>query len=81
MNTGTVKCVTLRVVSAAMTEWDPACGDEGRRTMFDIEHKKHLHGVPAQYSLILDRYKKKNVQNLIISTQDGFKKVNLQTLK
>jgi len=59
-----------------VTEWDSACVDEGRRTMFDIEHKNHLHGVSAQCSLILVCYKKENFQNLIISTKDGFKKKN-----
>jgi hypothetical protein len=64
-----------------VTEWDSACDDEGRRTVFDIELMNHPHGDAAQYSLILVCYKKKNFQNLIISTQDGFKNIKLQTLK
>jgi hypothetical protein len=64
-----------------VTEWDSACDDKGRRAIFDIEHKNHLHGAAAEYSLIRVCYKKKDFQNLIISTQDDFKKINLQTLK
>jgi len=49
MNTDTLKGAMCRVVSAAVTEWDSVCDDKGRRTMFDIGHKNHLHGVVAHY--------------------------------
>jgi len=80
MNTDTLKRVMCRVVSAAMTEWDSACDDKGRRTVFGIRQKNLLHGVAAKYSLIFVCYKKKHFQNLINSTQEVFKK-NLQALK
>jgi hypothetical protein len=81
VNTGTIKCVIRRVVSTAVMQLGSFCDAKGRRTVFGVGHMIHLHGIAAQYSLILACYKKKNVQNLIISTKEGFKKINLQTLK